>query len=750
MERVGRYRIVSKLGEGGMGVVYAAHDEQLDRPVAIKMIRDGQAGARGRERFWREARSAARVNHPNVCQLYEIGEEQGALFIAMELLEGESLATRLQRGPLALSEATQTALSMLAALEALHRRGLIHRDLKPSNVFLTPHAVKLLDFGLARSVGGPPPGAETGITETGLTQPGTVLGTPRYIAPEQILGHGADHRADLFAAGVIIFEMLTGKPAFDGDTMVQVMHAVVHDQPPALVGSAAIAAVDRIIHRALAKRPEERYASADAMAQDLREALLVSDSFETPRVRAMTRLIVVPFRILRADPETDFLAVSLADAIGSSLAGLESLVVRSSTTAARYAGGTPDLAKVAEEAEVDVVLTGTLLRAGDQLRVNAELVEAPRGTVLWTQTSQVMLKDVFQLQDELAGRIVESLSIPLTAREHRQLKRDVPASPAAYECYLRANMIYLESVDWSVARDLYLRCVELDPRYAPAWARLGRVYRVMSKYGDGDPREFMAKAESAFRRALDINPDLAIAHKFYAALEAELNRAKEAMVRLLERAAANRADPDLFAGLVHCCRYCGLLEASVAAHEQAKRLDPSVRTSVTFTYHMLGDYQRAYETDDRVMRYNAHLALIEMGRETEGLQILNDVLDKSVHPTVRILARIYRAAVERDRGGIVAAAEAMPTGFIDPEGWFLVGRSMVRAGETEGAFAELERAVEGGYYCYSMMRRDPWLDPLRTDPRFARILKRCEERHREAQAAFTAAGGEKVLGMAAR
>ncbi len=751
MERIGRYRIEKKLGEGGMGVVYSAHDEQLERPVAIKMIRDGASDARARERFWREARAAARVNHPNVCQLYEIGEEQGALFIAMELLEGESLASRLERGPLALAEAAQIGLAMLAALDALHRRGIVHRDLKPSNVFLTPHGVKLLDFGLARSAAGA--GAGT-LSETGITQPGTVLGTPRYMAPEQILGHPADHRADVFAAGAVMFEMLSGKAAFGGDTVMQVLHAVTHEQPPALMGSPGIVAVDRTIHRALAKRPEERYASADAMAQDLRAALLLGETGETgetARARSLTRLIVLPFRILRPDPETDFLAISLADAITSSLSGLESLVVRSTITAARFVGETPDLEAIAAGAEVDAVLIGTLLRAGDQLRVNAQLVEAPGGTVVCTHTAQGLLRDIFQLQDDLAARIVEALAIPLTAREHKQLKHDVPASPAAYEYYLRANQLYVESSQWPVARDLYLRCLEEDPRYAPAWARLGRVYRVLSKYGDKDALEDRARAEAAFQRALEINPDLSIAHNLYASLEAELGRAKDAMARLVKRAAAHRADPELFSGLVLTCRYCGLLEASVAADAQARRLDPAALTSVSFTYHALGDFGRALETADQNPRYNEALALYELGREDEALRIVREMETTNIHAAARMLATTYRATYTGQREECLAAAEQMDgTGFADPEGWYLLARSLSRLGARGAALDRFERAVEGGFFCYPAFKRDAWLDPLRTDPRFTRILKRAEERHRDAQAAFTAAGGEAVLGMGTR
>ncbi|HZM27234.1 MAG TPA: FlgO family outer membrane protein, partial [Gemmatimonadales bacterium] len=541
-ERVDHYRIKDKLGEGGMGVVYAAEDERLGRTVALKMLREATGDRSARERLRREARVAASISHPNVCRLYEVGEHQGELFLAMELLEGESLAARIVRGPLPLSDALPIMLSILDALDALHTQGVIHRDLKPSNVFLASVGIKLLDFGLAQR-------AETYVdrTETQLSLAGMLVGTPRYMAPERLQGRASDARADVFAAGAVLFELLIGKPVFDGATIMEVMHAVIYEQTPVLGGSPAIAAADRIIHRAMAKNPDERYSSARAMADDIRSALQLTDSGEMIRARPMTRLIVLPFRILRSDPETDFLAFSLADAITISLSGLESLLVRSTLTAARFGGDTPDLRALAGQADVDIVLTGTLLRAGDQLRVNAQLIEAPGGAVLWSLTSQVPLGDVFQLQDALAQRIVGSLELPLSARDQRLLKHDVPATAKAYEFYLRANKLGYDPKQWAVTRDLYLQCLEEDPSYAPAWARLGRICRVLGMYTERDSQELFRQAESAFKRALELNPQLPLAHNLYTYLEVELGGAREAMLRLLERAQGCAGDPELFA-----------------------------------------------------------------------------------------------------------------------------------------------------------------------------------------------------------
>jgi serine/threonine-protein kinase len=740
-QRLAHYRMLEKIGAGGMGEVYRAHDEQLGRDVAIKVLLALNDPA-ARSRLWREARAAASLNHPNVCQLYEIGEENGELFLAMELLDGESLAVRLLQGPLPCAEAVQIALAVLAALDALHRRGLVHRDLKPSNVFLAPLGVKLLDFGLARAI---PTGS--GGTETDLTLPGTVIGTPDYMAPEQVLGQIVDTRADLFAAGTVLFEMLCGKPPFAGDKVVHVLHAITAEQPPALGGSPAIVAVNRVIHRALSKNPEDRYQTADAMAHDLRAALLVADTGVAPTARPMTRLIVLPFRILRSDPETDFLAFSLPDAVTSSLTGLDSLIVRSSIVASRFAGDAQDLRTIADEAGVDIVLTGTLLRVGEQLRVSTQLVEAPAGTLVWSQTSQLRLGDLFKLQDDLASRIVASLALPLTTREQRMLKHDVPASAKAYEFYLRANQLATNYPKASLARDLYLECLQEDPRYAPAWARLGRVHRILAKFFDTNPEENLNRAESAFTRALEINPDLSVAHNLYAHLEVDLGRAQDAMTRLLERAHSRTADPELFAGLVHACRYCGLLDASRAADERARRLDKLIRTSVAITYFMLGDYQRVHDVSaDEPSGYLDGLALVMLGREEEAVATLRKA-EEVGDVTARKFNESLRMLLEGHRAEGLAAMRTLLSGFRDPEGPYVVARQFAYYGDSATALALLARAVEEGYFCFPMMARDPWLDTLRADPAFTKTLRHAEARHREALAAFLQADGDRLLGL---
>ncbi len=743
--RIGHYSIDRKLGEGGMGVVYAAHDDRLQRTVAIKTMSSVADDEIARKRFWREARAAASVNHPNVCQIHEIGEDAGTLFIAMELLEGESLAERLRRGPLRIPEAMPMALGMLAALSALHSRGLVHRDLKPSNVFLTPHGVKLLDFGLARPQ---PEGSLASMVE--LTQSGIVIGTPRYMAPEQATGGSVDARSDLFAAGAILFEMLAGRPAFGGGTIIDVLHATLHEQPPALTGSPAIAAVDRVIRRALAKRPADRFASADELAEELRE--LRGTGVDDTRVvaRALTRIVVLPFRVLRPDPETDFLAFSLPDAIATSLSGVGSLVVRSSATAARFAGEVPDLKKLAAEADVDRVVMGTLLRAGDQVRATAQLVEAPGGTLLTSHTIHSPLGDLFALQDDIARRVVTALSLPL-AGDAISPPPEAPKNPRAYEFYLRGNEMTRSYDTLPEARDLYLRALELDPQFALAWAQLGRCYRVIGKFVQGTP-DSESHAQQAFQRALAINPRLSVAHKFYATLEADIGQAPQAMVRLLGEAARHGNDPELFAGLVHTCRYCGLYDEAVAAHAEARRLDPNVSTSLQQTLLMTDDLERMLAVDlPAIGGGDAGIRIMGLGlggRREEAREALIVMRGSIQLPAFKAWTTYLMAWLDRRPEEMLLHIGELSALKIqeDPEAIFLEGWLLCDAGAYTPGLEHLGRAIAKGYYAAPTLRRSRHFDPLRSDPTFRAVQADADAGQQRALAAFQDAGGERLLG----
>jgi DNA-binding winged helix-turn-helix (wHTH) protein/tetratricopeptide (TPR) repeat protein len=467
---------------------------------------------------------------------------------------------------------------------------------------------------------------------------------------------------------------------------------------------------------------------------------LMSVSDATPAAPTrVTRLIVLPFRMLRPDAETEFLSFSLPDALTSALGGLQSLVVRSSMTAARFTSDAVPPSQIGVEADVDAIVTGTLLRAGQEIRVATQLTAATSGALLWSQTAQTPVGDLFRVQDELTRRIVASLSLPLTNHEQQMMRRDVPSNPAAYEYFLRANELGRDANQWSVARDLYLQSVEHDPGYAPAWARLGRIHHVMAKYRPGDTQGRFDHAETAFTRALELNPDLPIAHKLLAQLEVDLGRARDAMVRLSERAHA--ADPELLAGLVSACRYCGLLDASAAAHDRALQLEPKIRTSVGHTWFLQADYPRVVTLPMADHPYIAAISQAELGRAGEALTALHD-LEPKLPGRLREFAVVARTLLEgRSADSVAAVQRIVGSDFRDPEGLFYLARHLAHLNEGPAAVGLLERVIAGGYVCFPTMARDRWLDPLRKKPGFTKLLRQAETAHQEAASAFERLAG---------
>ena len=737
--RFGPYEILNAIGAGGMGEVYAAEDTRLGRRVAIKLLlesfrRDGVA----LERFRREARAASSLNHPNICTIFDVGEQDGVPFVVMELLEGSSVATRLRSGPMSIEEAVPVCLGALAALDALHSRGLVHRDIKPSNVFLTPHGAKLLDFGLTKSV------AVSGDTSTSageITHSGVVIGTPQYMAPEQLQGDALDARSDIFSMGVMLFEMLSGQAAFHGRTIPELFHRIVFEQPASLVQPAPVRA---IVSRALAKRPADRFQSAAAMAEQLR-SLDSAAQIDPPDVApSPSRVIVLPLYQLRLDPEFAFLSFSLSDAISASLAGLRSLVVRSSRVASRYTTLDIDLKAIAEDAGVDAVVTGTLLSNGDRLRASIQLVAVPSGTMIWTDTADVGLDDIFRLQDQLAKRIVESLSGPLNDREKALMARDVPTSARAYEFYLRANHLSNRVQDLSMARELYERSVEADPHYAPAWARLARCYRVRAKYGDDSLRNNQ-RAADAFARAFALNPDLPTAHSLYAQHDAEQGHADDALSRLLNGINNNPNDPELYAGLVHVCRYSGLLEASLVAHQKALRIDPNIRTTVMNTQFVMGNFQHVVDAGADEVGYMEAMALDALGRRDEARNRLRHAENRALPPLIRKVVDMLKLVLDGEQRRAVASLHELNIEGSDPEGYFYRARLLAQLSEPDAALVTLAQAVRKGFWCVAALRDDAFLAAVRDLAEFGGLFAEAEAFAARAARAFAEGGGTRVL-----
>jgi len=743
--RLGPYEIVAPLGSGGMGNVYRARDARLERDVAIKVLPEMLAqGAQRRERFWQEARAAAQVTHPNVCRLYDVAEEQEHLLLVMELVEGRTLAQCIQDGPVPVRYAAQIILGVLSALDAFHKAGIIHRDLKPDNILLSPSGAKILDFGIAKHVQDESanPGGET----LAATMPGEFLGTPRYASPEQFRGETVDARSDIFAVGAILFEMLSGRCAFVGSTFGEIAHSVLQVSPPALMGSPAIVTMGRIVHRALARAPKNRYAGAEQMAEDVRASLLMEGIETKAHAQTLQRLMVLPFRLLRPSDEIGFLCHSLPEAISVSLAGVENLIVRSSLAAAQYAHDAPDFQRIGKEAEVDVILTGALLPVAEQLRLTAQLVEVPSGTLLWSHSCQATVKELLELHDDLVRRVVDALLPSLSVKEQAALHQDGSVSPAAYRLYLQANESSRNWQELPAVIEMYEQCVSMDPNYAPAWARLGRARWLWDKYSRGS-REGLRAADEAFQTCFRLSPDLPLAHHLYTHLQVDQGRTLEALKRLLQRARRRRGEPELFAGLAHVCRYCGLLRQALVAHQEARRLDPQIPTSLNHTLLMLGDYQGALECS-RDYGFATGLSLAMLGRSEEAISVLRDSGAFRAADLGGLYLRSLRVLLEGKRDESVKASnELMNATFRDPEGMYYLARQLGYLGEHASALEVLRRAVEHGFYCYAAMVRDPWLDGLRGKTEFSNILHEAHQLHLEAHQAFVTGGGDELLGV---
>jgi len=748
-DQIGRYRIVRPLGRGGMGVVYVANDDRLDREVALKMIA-GLADETARSRFWREARAAASVSHPHICQVFEVDESSDGIFLTMELLEGEGLDRRLMRGALPAREAVPIALGMLGALDALHARGFVHRDVKPSNVFVTPHGPKLLDFGLARPALRVSAAADTGVTP--VTEAGMIVGTPQYMAPEQITGAALDGRTDLYSVGAVIFQMLAGRPPFEG-TGGDLLFAAIKENPPALQGPPEVVAIDRVIRRAMRKDANERFASAADMSADL-AAVSLSGTHAGPAmpVRALTRLVVPPLRIGRTDPEVAYLSFGLAEAVSGSLATLGNLVVRAPAVAAKWHDEGSDPRQLAAAADVDLVVSGTLLRSGPQLRITAQLIDASSGTVAGAATVKGSIDDIFALEDELTKAVTGLLS-PRMIVQHRPAsspRREVPANPRAFELFLRGMEEARTLIGTAVAKQLFQRAIEEDPAFAPAWAALGRAHRVWGKYYE-DYDESYRLAEQAFKRALELSPDLPLAHRYYTHFESEAGRAPQAIVRLLKHARINRHDAQLFAGLVHACRYAGLLEASVAAHDEAMRLDPNVATGVEYTLAQLA--LNSTQAQELLLKHagsiDAPFVIAALGDAATSRKAMATVDPARVPPAFR---RSYDAVVAQHTKPPDEAAEVIEQAMsihTDPEALFLFGAMLLRIGKVDRGLEVTTKAVRSGYAAVLTLAHTPALDPVRGHHAFRAMQDDAQRQMQAAQQMFEAAGGPDMFGMPA-
>ena len=801
-QRLGAFEVVSSLGVGGMGEVYLARDTRLGREVAVKVLpaelsRDPERLAR----FDREARVLASLNHPGIAALYGLEEAGGTPYLVMELVPGETLAERLSRGAPSVGEALQVCRQVAEALEAAHRKGVVHRDLKPANIKVTPEGrVKVLDFGLAKALGGDP--AESDPVESptmtkGATREGVTLGTPGYMSPEQARGQTLDRRTDVWSFGCLLYEVLTGRPAFVGQTTSDTLVSVLEHEPDwGALPRTTPPAVHSLVHRCTRKDKDQRLHDIADARIELEEALAGGASggsaavparagfrrrpwrlvalaalllvlaagyllyaWRSPRQGASPAtlsLAVLPFHVVD-DPDSEGdLGLGLADDVITHLANLEGLRVRPTRSVLPHQGSAVDVQQAGRALAVDSVLSGTVRKTSTGFRVSVQLVRVADGSSYWGESYDVATEELPGLEDRITGKVADALGIRPTAPEKARIYRRYTANAAAYEAYLRGRAHLVRSTEegMAAAAEAFDDALRMDPRYALAHAGLAMASAEMHlRFASaGEVKVWGEAARTQAQRALALDPNLAEVHQALAAVygktEFEWDKVIEESHRALE------LNPRLelpYSFLARAFYHLGLLEAADRKVREALALDPENRTEPIRAQGIValleGRFDEAVPLFEEVRRMSGKplsdpylaQAYYYSGDKAGGETVLEE-LGRTSSASASARARSTLASFLAARGERARAAdlvrEVAAGSYMDHHVASSLGAACAQLGRPTEAVAWLRRAAETGFPCHPWYVHDPLLAPLRDHPEFERFLQGLREAQRSAEDRF--------------
>jgi eukaryotic-like serine/threonine-protein kinase len=782
---LGPYRIEKLLGAGGMGEVFLARDTRLDRQVAIKVLPTGAAlDERMRARFAREAKTVAALAHPHVCTLHDVGRHQDVDYIVMEYLDGETLAARLAGGRLTVDLALTYATEIASALAQAHRQGIVHRDLKPANIMLTAAGAKLLDFGLAkfraaalsepatgqlpRLVSAPRARESANNDDVQVTRDGTIMGTVRYMPPEQLERGDVDARSDLFSFGAVLFEMLTGKRAFDGNDTVAVRAAILGHEPPPPSSLEPLVprALDSVVRRCLEKKPGDRWQSADDLLLALKR---IADPSSAPGARRSWRWIaaglltvvaallvvmltyggrspappsirsvaVLPLEDLSGDVAQEYFADGMTEQLIADLAAIGKLRVIASTSVMQYRAARKPLTTIARELKVDGIIEGSVTRAGDKVRITAKLVAGATGEVLWAQSFERATQDVLALQRELARSITSHVNVVLTPQEQARLAKASPIDPEVHRNILLGRHFSAKASEDALRRAIHYFDLALAKDANNARAHAGRAEAYMNLSGwYVAPHEVMPVAKQAAETALRLDDSLADAHAAlgytYLAYDWNGPAAEKSLLRALE------LNPTLAAARLHYSAYLTTQARHDAAAQEAHRaveFDPaSIRTFSVATMNMLFTrrYDQAVELARRGLEIepNSAFALafqgigyVHLGRLSEGVSNLNKASHLDPSPTILGLqALTLGVAGQRDEALKVIKGVEVSTKhrYFCP---YEIGTAYAVLGDGDTAYRWFKKGVKDRADCMAWLGVEPWIDPFRKDPRYAQLIR---------------------------